>query len=261
MFKQFFEAIKAYPTAFNIIIRHNLWIYFLFPIVLFILLLVGGSALIFELSDYFQSLIISLIGLPGESNEKHTFLTGLLSFFINIGLKFLFFFILASIQKYIILILLSPVLSLLSEKTDEIITGKKYAFQFKQLLKDSMRGSLVAFRNMILQFALIICCFALMLVPVLGWFAPFFLVIINYYFYGFSMLDYTSERYRMSVSESTGFIRKNKGLAIGNGFIFALLFAIPYAGVVFAPILGVVAATIVAIEAHPKNVQISNEKN
>lgn len=254
MFKQFLEAVKAYGVALNIIINHNLWLYFLFPVVLFILLLLGGTALIFELSDYLQFLIVSIIDLPEESSEGFPFLAGAISFIINISLKLIFFLIFASVQKYLILILLSPVLALLSEKTDEIITGKKYTFNLAQLLKDAIRGSLVALRNLVIQFGLIIGCFILMLIPVLGWFAPFFLLIINYYFYGFSMLDYTSERYRMSISESTSFIRRNKGLAIGNGFIFALIFAIPYAGIIFAPILGVIAATVVSVEAHQKQV-------
>jgi CysZ protein len=64
------------------------------------------------------------------------------------------------------------------------------------------------------------------------------------------MIDYTNERYKLSVSESISFIRKNKGLAIGNGFIFALIFAIPVAGMLVAPIVAVIAATIIAVENH-----------
>ncbi|MCE3279893.1 MAG: hypothetical protein K0S44_2084 [Bacteroidetes bacterium] len=243
MLKQFIRAIKAYPTALKLISKHNLWLYFLWPVILCILLIIGGTAVISQFSDYLQSVIVSWFGLP----EKNS---GVFSFFLNISLKILFFFLYAIILKYIVLILLSPVLALLSERTDEIITGRKYNFNLIQLIKDAFRGSLLAIRNMFMQLGLVLICFVLMTIPLAGWLAPFFLVVINYYFYGFGMIDYTNERYKLSVSESISFIRKNKGLAIGNGFIFALIFAIPLAGMLIAPIISVIAATIVAVENH-----------
>lgn len=253
MFKQFAQAVKAYGTAFNIIANHRLWFYFLYPVALLILLLIGGTALIEQLSDFLQKIVLDWIRLPGDDSTLSSLLSGAFSFIVNIGLRIIFFFVYASIMKYIVLILLSPVLAILSERTDEIITGKKYAFSFRQLIKDTLRGSFIAIRNMFFQLALILCCMLLMMIPLVGWLSPFFLLIINYYFYGFSMLDYTNERYRLSVSESVHFIRKNKGLAIGNGFLFAVLFAIPFAGVIIAPVISVIAATIVSVETHANN--------
>ena len=43
-------------------------------------------------------------------------------------------------------------------------------------------------------------------------------------------------------------IRKNKGLAIGNGFIFSLIFAIPFIGGMMAAVVAPVAACIAVIE-------------
>ncbi|HEX8517359.1 MAG TPA: EI24 domain-containing protein [Bacteroidia bacterium] len=246
MLKQFLGAVRAYGQAFNIIIENRLWGYFFFPVLLFILLLIGGTAVIDSISDQLQGYVISWIGI----NKANSEVSAALHFIISIGLRIIFFFVYSAILKYLVLILLSPVLALLSERIDEIITGRKYTFNPLQLLKDALRGSLIAFRNMLIQFALIICCFGLMMVPLLGWLAPVFLAVINYYFYGFAMIDYTNERYKMSISGSIAFVKKNKGLAIGNGFIFALFFAIPFAGVIVAPILSVIAATIVAVEAH-----------
>jgi CysZ protein len=250
MFKQFGKAVKAYGTAFSIIINNNLWAYFLFPVILFILLFIGGAALIQQISDWLHHLVMGWLNLPVPGTKEEKIFSGVLDLFVNISLKVIFFIVYSTIIKYLILIFLSPVLALLSEKVDEIITGKKYKFSLSQLLKDALRGSLIALRNMFIQLGLVVCCFVLMMIPVIGWFAPFFLAVINYYFYGFAFLDYTSERYRLSVSESTDFVRRNKGLAIGNGFIFALLFAVPWLGVIIAPIFAVVAATVVATETH-----------
>jgi CysZ protein len=250
MFKQFSKAVKAYGTAFNIIVNNNLWSYFLFPVIIFILLFIGGTAIIEQVTDLLHKTVMGWLNLPVPGTKEEKIFTGFLDFFVNISLKIIFFIVYSTIIKYLILIFLSPVLALLSERVDEIITGKKYEFSLVQLLKDALRGSMIALRNMFIQLGLVICCFILMMIPVIGWFAPFFLAIINYYFYGFTFLDYTSERYRLSVSESTDFVRRNKGLAIGNGFIFAILFAIPWLGVIIAPILAVVAATVVATEPH-----------
>ncbi|MCW3072714.1 MAG: hypothetical protein JWO44_2604 [Bacteroidetes bacterium] len=261
MFKQFAAAVKAYGKAFSLVSNNNLWVYFLYPVAIFILLLAGGTALIDSLSGFLKSQLIAWINLPKPGSTGASILAGALSFVLGIGLKIIFFFVYSILLKNLVLIVLSPVLALISERADEIITGNTYPFSFPQLIKDALRGSLIAICNTFIQLGLVLCCFALMLIPVIGWFAPVFLVIINYYFYGFSMMDYTSERYKLNAAASMRFARKNKGLAIGNGFIFALLFAIPFAGVIIAPILSVIAATVVSIEAHQNNTPVSYAKN
>ena len=58
------------------------------------------------------------------------------------------------------------------------------------------------------------------------------------------MLDYSNERRRMGVKESIHYIRKHKGLTMGNGMVYQLLVNIPFFGAVVAPITAVVAATL-----------------
>jgi CysZ protein len=260
MFKQFPEAVKAYGAAVNLIISQKLWAYFLYPVLIFVLLLVGGTVLIDQLSEFLKEELLSLFHMePAAPGSGLT--SGILSFIVGIALRIIFFIAYAIVLKYLILILLSPILALLSEKTEEIMTGKKYAFSLSRFLKDIIRGILLSIVNMLIQLGLLLCCLLLMTIPILGWLSPFFLVIINYYFYGFTMIDYTSERYGLTVSQSIYFVRRNKGLAIGNGFIFAVLFAIPFLGVIVAPVLSVVAATIVSVKAHQSNTFIHYAKN
>jgi CysZ protein len=52
----------------------------------------------------------------------------------------------------------------------------------------------------------------------------------------------------LNVSESVRYIRKYKGVAIGNGFIFSLLFAFPIIGSMLSTVLAPVAATIAVVE-------------
>ncbi len=58
------------------------------------------------------------------------------------------------------------------------------------------------------------------------------------------MLDYSSERNKLSAQESIDFISHHKGLAIGNGMVFYLLHIIPVLGWLFAPSYAVIAATL-----------------
>lgn len=70
------------------------------------------------------------------------------------------------------------------------------------------------------------------------------MLIISMYYFGFFMIDYTGERYRLSIKQSVKFMRNNKGFAIANGLIFYLILMIPLLGLLVAPSYAVVAATI-----------------
>ena len=75
---------------------------------------------------------------------------------------------------------------------------------------------------------------------------------VECYYFGFSMLDYSSERNKLSVSQSIDFIGRHKGLALGNGLIFYLMHMIPLVGWVLAPSYAVVAATLSLLTARKK---------
>jgi CysZ protein len=69
-------------------------------------------------------------------------------------------------------------------------------------------------------------------------------LLVECYYYGFSMLDYSSERQRLSATQSIDFIGRHRGLAIGNGMVFYAMHAIPILGWILAPAYAVVAATL-----------------
>jgi CysZ protein len=43
-------------------------------------------------------------------------------------------------------------------------------------------------------------------------------------------------------------VRKHKGIAIGNGFIFSMLLYIPFLGVIVSPVLSATAGTLATLE-------------
>jgi CysZ protein len=259
-FKGFGTGFKAYGKAFEIIFTKGLWWYFLFPLLLNIIFLVAGWLGIGSLSDYVEAWLKSLMEFDENSfwgaeylTSFSTYISGIAGGIVWLLLKFVFFFVFAYFGGYIVIICLSPVFAFLSEKTEEILTGNEYPFNGDQMMRDVVRGVLLAFRNLFIELGYMIGLFFLgLFIPFIGGLiGAIFLFIISAYFYGFSFIDYTNERRRLTLKQSVQFIRANKGLAIANGFVFSLFLLIPWCGVTlsgFVAIISVVAATVATHE-------------
>lgn len=143
------------------------------------------------------------------------------------------------------MILLSPVLTQLSARTERILSGNVYPFKFRQYMHNLLRGLQIAFRNLFLQMIIILLWLLLAaLIPSISVATPVIVLLIGFYFYGFYFMDYVSERLGYSLDESVSFIRKHAALSFTIGGVFSALFFIPYVGVIVAPILASIAATI-----------------
>jgi CysZ protein len=257
IFKGFGTGFSAYGKAFDIIFSNGLWWYFLFPVLLNILIFVGGIYGIGSLANFVEDWLVGLANLEEGAFWGAVYLKSIMSGFIWIFFKFVFFFVFATFGGYIIIILMSPVFAILSEKTEEILTGNKYPFNGDQLMRDIVRGVVIAFRNMFIELGYIIVFFIVGFIPVIGQFAAIILFVISAYFYGFAFIDYTNERRRLTINQSVRFIRQHKGMAIGNGFIFALAMFIPFCGTTIAGFVAIVSVVAATISTH-KVVDLSN---
>jgi CysZ protein len=240
-------SFSSYTRAFSFIFTHGLWYYFFFPVVIAILLFMGGIVLLEHLTWAVRNWATGLLGLDADPDSWLMAALGwLISLTIGLIMAWIFFMVKSAFIKYGTLIVLSPVLAMLSERTEQIITGKKHAFNASQFARDVLRGILLAMRNMLVEFGfMLVFFFVSIFVPVAGiLIAMLALWLVSWYFYGFSMIDYSNERKRLSISESTAFSWKFRWLCTGSGLWFWLLFTIPWIGVVIAPITGVVAATL-----------------
>jgi CysZ protein len=139
---------------------------------------------------------------------------------------------------------MSPLLALLSERVENILTAKNYPFRFNHFISDVLRGILLALRNLFLEVLLFIVVSILSFIPVVNLICPFLSFYISGYFYGFSMLDYSNERKRFTIKRSIHFIRMQRGVAFGNGAVFYLMLMIPFVGWLIAPAYSVTAAAI-----------------
>jgi CysZ protein len=188
--------------------------------------------------------ISEMIGIERWLQQQRS---GLLSFVFMMGrmmVQLLLVFFYFSLFKYLFLIIGSPLFAYLSEKTESLIEGKDFPFSWKQLIRDMIRGIKLALRNSLWQTVYAVSILILAFIPVIGWVTPVISLFIECYFYGFSMLDYSCERHKLSPSQSIAFIGNHKGLAIGNGLVFYLMHCLPVIGWVLAPAYAVVAATI-----------------
>lgn len=122
--------------------------------------------------------------------------------------------------------------------------GRDFPFNFKQLLKDIARGIRLALRNMLWQTVYTVSILILSFIPLVGWVTPLLALLVECYYLGFSMLDYSCERNKLSTAQSIMFIGRHKGLAIGNGIVFYMMHFIPILGWLLAPSYAVIAATI-----------------
>jgi CysZ protein len=231
-FKLFRRGVETYLDAIRFIKDNKLWKYFIPPFILSALILWGGYTLEENLRNY-------EFGDPSTMNELILEMVHML--FLNSLVLMAY-----KARKYIVFIVLSPLLNQLSMLVETKLTRNKHPFNWTQFRKDIIRAIRIATGNFVIEYLLVALWFILaLIIPYLSYVTPVFLFCLGCYFYGFGMIDYVNERRRLNITESVKFVREHSGLAIGNGAIFSAMFFIPYdIGVIFAPVLAIVAATI-----------------
>lgn len=245
--KGFFLGIRAYGRAFEILFSRRFRWFLLFPVILLMILFIGGNWLVSYAGDNLYGLMeqqlkdwvsgISWLQWIGTA-------TGMV---IKVLLKVVYFFLFVAFGGYIVLILMSPVFSWLSERTEALLTGKQYPFSWRQLLWEIFRGVGIALRNMVFQGLLSLLFLLCSFIPLVGLLSPIALFFTSAYFYGFSFVDYAVERKKFNVRQSVRYVNKNMGLVTGVGIVFAASLLIPWLSIIvcsFVSLLSVVAATV-----------------
>jgi len=248
-------GLSGFLRAFGFALRHGMGWMFIAPTVLFALLVylffqaVQGP--VNELSAWLAALLELPVGAAEGSlwSDVKAFLNGARELFVLILLKVAVLYVLFKVNKYLVLILLSPMLAYASERTEEVLTGRSHPFSLQQLIKDALRGALIALRNGVLELGITVGIWMLtLLVPVLSPVSFMLLFAVSAYFYGFSMVDYVFERRRMRIGESVRAVNDRMGIVLANGALFSLLMKVPFFGVMFAPAMAAIGASIAMVE-------------
>lgn len=262
MLKEIIISIQAYFKTHRFIIKHRLWKWILIPGLIYSLLFCAGIYLFYVSSSSAIEFILLKSGVREWMDKMQNNWLSYLLIFAQIILNVILLLFYFSLFKYLFLIVGSPLFAYLSEKTGSIIEGKEYPFSFKQLMKDIIRGIRLALRNMLWQTVYTVSILILSFIPVIGWITPLLALLIECYYLGFSMIDYSCERNKLSTSQSISFIGRHKGLAIGNGIVFYLMHLIPLLGWLLAPSYAVIAATISLYKAKTEGlVNVSGKIN
>jgi len=237
----FRDGIEAYSEAYRLIKSMRLWGYVLLPGVLSILF---GSG-IFFLAWHYSGGIGDFIknNYPFDFGENQFAAVAQYAGWIIIAA-------LAYVSyKYVILILVAPFMSPLSEKIEAHLQGRKSNARFNPIRagKELWRGLRVSLRNLFRELIYTGILILLGLIPLIGFLSAPAIFMVQAYFVGFGNMDYTLERH-MGVKESADFVGDYKGLAIANGSIFLLILMIPVLGLFLAPSLATVASAVETVQ-------------
>ncbi len=153
------------------------------------------------------------------------------------------------LYKYIVLAVVSPLMSFVSEKVERHLVGKREdGFSITRMIGEFIRGIRVALGNMFKELFYVFILFLIgVIVPVIGPVVAVVTFLVQAYYAGYSSLDYFMER-RFDIAESNEVVRQNKWWVIGVGSGFLTIILIPFLGWIFAPMCSAIAATEIAID-------------
>ena len=240
MLKGVYQGCTAYSKVYEIISRLKLWKFFVIPMLISFLVFSMILVVSFSLSNSIGSYIASFWSWDFGQETIHA-----ISRFFGGLLIIIFGFI---SFKHIIMALSAPFMGPISKIIEDDINGVVSQVKTSTPSGLLMRGIRISLRNLLRELVLSIPILLFGLIPVVGFFSVVMLFLMQAYFAGFGNMDYTLERH-FSYQKSVFFVKKNKGLAMGNGIVFMLFLLIPFLGVILVHPLSVTAATIVTVKS------------
>ena len=232
----------------------RLGVWYLVPLIVWLFLVVGLSL---QISDWLIPLLYEWIesqtGLDLSDNQKVGGWSEILKTALHLGVvivvKIMLWYVMSRYMKYIVIIILSPLFAYISERTEELITGKSYPFSFVQILKDALRGAGIAVRNMLLETLLMIAGGIIsFFVPLLSPLILVALFLVNSYFMAFNFFDYVAERKKMGVARSVRYMRTNMPTLLGFGVAYNLIAWFPLLDWILAPMSATSGAVLADTE-------------
>lgn len=247
--KSILKGIQAYAGTFKLINKLGLWKYFGIPMAISFLtaVLIGFSA--WGLSDNLGA-FISTIWFWEWGSQVFRIISDFVGALIILAFGLLLY-------RHIVMALSAPFMSPVSEKIERHIYGFKHTHRNTTNAAQLWRGLRINVRNLLRELLITIPIILIGFIPVVGIISTILLFLVQSYYAGFGNMDYTLERH-FSYSESIEFVKKNRGLAIGNGIVFMLMLLIPVVGIILVLPLSVTAASIETLRVLEK---MKTEKN
>jgi len=239
MIKSSLHAVNAYRHSFKLIGELRLWKYYMVPMAIsfFTALAIGFSA--WGFSDDIGAFIAQLWFWDWGAQTiatLSTILGGLLVILLGLIL-----------YKHIVMAFSAPFMSPVSEKIEMHLYGKKPGHRVTSNGSQLWRGIRINLRNLGWELVITLPLLILGLIPVVNFVTTPLAFLVQAYYAGFGNMDYTLERH-YKYRESVNFVKKNRGLAIGNGIVFMGCLLIPVIGIIIVLPLSATAASVVTLE-------------
>jgi uncharacterized protein involved in cysteine biosynthesis len=263
----FSDGIRTSFKALPYMIQNKMLIWFLPAFFLTLALSYGAFVLIDMAVDSADSLYTNTFGehsldVCGEGmiviDCIEEVFRAIGAYMLSIVIWVSLFWLKIKLLKYFVLAFLGPVMSVISDVTEEKLTGVKRPFSLKKFIREVFRGIRTALLYLFIE--LFLALLLLVVALVAGWVFPVLLpfiapleIIIAFtigaFFYGAAALDYVWEREDVGAFGSLGMAYKSRRLAIGIGVPFAIWMAIPIVNFTLAPIFAPALATVAAVLA------------
>jgi len=237
MIRSFINSVLAYGKALRLTNQLKLWSYFWVPVIVSIVLGVGIGWTAWTFSDEITNWLVDLYPFDWGRGVVDT-IAQVFGGLLIAALGFILF-------KALVIALASPFMSFLSEKIERhLYQGGEARFTVAGALSDLVRGLRIALRLVVreLTFTLLLILLGA-IIPPIGILIPFAIFAVQAYYAGFGNMDFTLERH-FRVKGSVAFVRRNRGLALGNGAVYLLLYLTVIGFLVALPLSTIAGATV-----------------
>ncbi|MDH7913635.1 EI24 domain-containing protein [Winogradskyella sp. SYSU M77433] len=250
MINNILKGLQAYSGALSLISKLKLWKYFAIPIVISVLTAFSILLSSYGLSDNIGR-FIAKIWFWEWGKETFTSISTFIGAIIIIAIGLILY-------KHIIMALSAPFMSPVSEKIEAHLTGvQKHQHRKTSFQEQLWRGIRINARNLIRELLITLPILLLKFIPVVNIFSTILLFLVQAYYAGFGNMDYTLERH-FKYRESIQFVRKYRGIAIGNGIVFILFLLVPVIGVILVLPMSVTASSLNTVKLLKDEKLISN---
>jgi CysZ protein len=149
---------------------------------------------------------------------------------------------------FIVLTVLSPLNTFLSERVEEDLNGRSFGFDLTRFIMEILRMVGVVILALSLEFLFMGIWGILSWVFGLDFFDSIMYFILASFFYGFSFYDYSLERHSIGIGSSLKFAKNNWLNTLMTGAIFTVMIAIPIFGIPIASVLVTIISTHVFLK-------------
>ena len=263
-FTEFISAIRAQRDAYRWIRDHNHQVWYAyaaaFAIILVSLNYWGMQVLHDWMKVHLNQAALRWLdaATPEESgfSKWKTEATEVILFAFDAVYWIFMFWLKIKVTKYMIIATVGPLISWVSEQTENEITGMQYSFSLRVWVRDLLRSVAFALMFFIIETGFSIFLFIVIVLfwllipfvaPVISMLGVIALVLVSSLVYGLTVFDPIWERRGMGLGSRLRQVWSLKWKLLGAGLPFHLLMTVPVVSIVLTPIVLPIISSVGAV--------------